>query len=76
VTGDFSLVTHPFGSLAILDRGYSGGLRAFCALADLELDSLILLEGTEAATLDLGVMNEDVIRTAVGGEKAEAFFAV
>jgi hypothetical protein len=59
-----------------LDRGYSGGLRAFCALADLELDSLILLEGAEAAALDLGVMNEDVIRTAIGGDEAEALFAV
>jgi hypothetical protein len=71
------LAGHPlFGSLAISDRGYSGGLRAFSALADLELDSLILFEGAEAAALDLRVMNEDVIRTAVGGDEAEAFFAV
>src|SRR5690606_35437279 len=53
------------------ERADSGGLRALGALADLELDLLVLLEGAEARTLNLGVVDEDVSGAVLGRDEAE-----
>lgn len=59
-----------------LDGGYAGGLRALCALTDLELNTLVLVEGAESAGLDLGVVDKDVAFSVVRGNEAEAFSAL
>src|SRR5690606_10510560 len=46
------------------------------ALADLELDLLVLLEGAEARTLDLGVVDEDVSGAVLGRDEAEPLLRV
>ncbi len=43
------------------------------ALTDLEAHALVLLEGAEAAALDLGEVHEDVSRTVGRSDEAEAF---
>src|SRR5690606_32211817 len=58
------------------ERANSGGLRALGALADLELDLLVLLEGAEARTLDLGVVDEDVSGAVLGRDEAEPLLRV
>src|ERR1700704_269688 len=59
-----------------LDSGDAGGLRALCALTDLELNALVLIESAEAAGLDLGVVDKDVAFCVVRGNEAEALFSV
>jgi hypothetical protein len=48
------------------------GLRALGALAGCELDPLVLLKAAETASLDGGVVNEDVGRAVVGGDETVA----
>lgn len=59
-----------------LESGDLLGLWALGALADFELDLLVLLEGAEAAALDLGVVDEDVGGAVVWSDEAEALFCV
>src|ERR1700749_4685583 len=59
-----------------LDGGYSHRLGAFGSLGDFELDSLVLLKRAKTVRLDLGVMDEDVLCTAVRGDESETFFGV
>ena len=61
---------------AELDDAHTGGLGALGTLADLELYALTLVEAAEAACVDLRVVNENVRSAAVGGDEAEALFAV
>ena len=60
----------------MLDGGHSHRLRAFRSLADLELDSLILLKGAKTVALDLRMVNEHIFRAAVRSDKAETLLAV
>ena len=59
-----------------LESGDLLSLGALGALADLELDLLVLLEGTEAVALDLGVVDEDVVAAIVRSDEAVALFGV
>jgi hypothetical protein len=59
-----------------LDGGYLHRLRTFRSLGDLELHSLILLEGTKAAALYLGMVDEYILCTAIRGDKAKALLAI
>src|SRR5690242_6855465 len=68
--------TSPSSGLGRLDGGDSHRLGALGSLLDLELDALVLLEGAEAAALDLGKVHEDILRPVVRGDEAEAFVAV
>lgn len=52
------------------------GLGAFGALADLELNRLVLLEGAETAALDLGVVAEKISGSISRGDRTEALLAV
>ena len=52
------------------------GLGALGALADLELDALVLFQAAEAVALDLRVVHEDVSAAAVWGDEAEALLRV
>ncbi|CRK50103.1 hypothetical protein RHCRD62_100015 [Rhodococcus sp. RD6.2] len=67
-----------FEPVAVLesDGANAGRLGTLGALADLELDALVLLEGAEAATLDLGVVDENVSGSVFGGDEAESLFRV
>ena len=51
-------------------------LKALSALADFELDELVLLEGTEAVALDLGVVDENVSGSVGRSDEAEALLWV
>lgn len=57
-----------------LDGADAGGLGTLGALADLELDALVLFEGAEARALDLRVVDEHVIVALVRRDEAEALF--
>src|SRR5699024_12667834 len=59
-----------------LERTDSLSMRALGALTDLELDLLVLLEGTEARALDLGVVDEDVSGAICRSDEAEALLSV
>jgi len=59
-----------------LDQSYTGGLGALGALADLELNALVLVEGLEPTGLDLRVVNEDITVGVIRGNEAEALFSV
>ena len=52
----------------------AGSLGTLGALADLELHTLVLLEGTEAVALNFGVVNEDVCGTVFGSDEARSPF--
>jgi NAD dependent epimerase/dehydratase family len=52
------------------------GLRTLGALARLEGNALVLLEGLEAVRLDGGVVHEDVRTLVIGRDEAEALFGV
>ena len=52
------------------------GLRALLAFADLELDGLVLFEGLEAGTLNLRVVNEDVVASVGRGDEPETLLRV
>src|ERR1700741_1308805 len=58
------------------DRADLRGLLALRAVLHFELDLLVLLEGLEARTLDLGEMGEEVLAAAVGFDEAEALGVV
>src|SRR6478735_1091438 len=60
----------------LLDQRHAGSLGTLGALADLELNALVLIEGLEATGLDLGVVNEDIAIGVVRGDEAEALFSV
>lgn len=51
-------------------------LKALGAFADLELYELVLLEGTEAVALNLGVVDENVSGSVGGSDEAEALLRV
>jgi hypothetical protein len=59
-----------------LEGGHSHRLRTFRSLADLELDSLILLKGAKTARLDLRMVDEHIFCAAVRGDKSETLLAV
>jgi len=59
-----------------LDGCHPYRLRAFGPLADLELDSLILLKRAITVALDFRMVDEHVFRTAVRSDKAKTLFAV
>jgi hypothetical protein len=59
-----------------LDGGHSNCLRALRSLEYVELDSLILVKRAKTARLDLRMVNEHILRTAIGSDKAEALIAV
>ena len=59
-----------------LDQRYAGSLRTLCALADFELNALVLIEGLEAAGLDFGVVDEDVPIRIIRCNEAQALFSV
>ena len=59
-----------------LDRGDPDRLRTFGCLFNLELDALIILEGTMSTPKDLGVVDEQIFSTVVGSDKAKALIAV
>src|SRR5690606_10001181 len=52
------------------------GLRALLALTDLELHSLVLLDGPESLAHDLRVVNEHVTPATALGDEAAAHFGV
>ena len=58
------------------DGADAGGLGPLGALADLELDLLVFFQGAEAGTLDLRVVDKNVSRAVLGGDKAEALLRV
>ena len=51
-------------------------LRSFGSLPNLELNALVFLERAIAASLDLGVVDEEILRAIVGGDEAEALVAL
>ena len=59
-----------------LDRGHSDGLGTFLPLLDVELDTLVFLKRAEAAALDLGIVDENVLATIVRSDEPKALFAV
>src|SRR5688500_14676627 len=59
-----------------LDQRHAGSLGTLGALADFELNTLVLVEGLEATGLDLGVVNEDIAIGVIRGDEAEALFSV
>ena len=52
------------------------GLRALLALRGVELDALVLVQALVTLAGDGGVVDEHVRAAAVGGDEAEALFAV
>jgi hypothetical protein len=66
----------PSGNDESLDRGDSDRLRAFGCLFNLELDPLIILEGTISTPTDFGGVDEQIFSTVVGSDKAKALIAV
>jgi hypothetical protein len=58
--------------VSFLDVSDSYSLGFFGSLLDLELNALVFLERAMTASLDLGVVDEEVLRTAVRGDEAEA----
>jgi len=62
--------------LVALDGPNTRGLRPLGALADLELDLLVLLQGAEAAALDFRVVDENIRGPVLRGDKAEALLRV
>jgi hypothetical protein len=62
--------------VSLLDGSDSYCLGSFGSLLNLELNTLVFLERATAAALDLGVVDEKVLRAVVRGDKAEALVAV
>jgi hypothetical protein len=60
----------------LLDGADALGLWALLSLADLELNTLSLVEGLESGAGNLGVMNENVRTATVLRDEPEALFAV
>src|SRR5882757_6462826 len=61
---------------ATLDGANARGLWALGALADLELDLLVLFKGAEAAALNFRVVDENIRGPVLRGDKAEALLRV
>src|SRR5258707_3756585 len=61
---------------ATLDGANARGLWALGALADLELDLLVLFKGAEAAALNFRVVDENIRGPVLRGDKAEALLPV
>ena len=59
-----------------LDGGHSHRLRTLRSLADLELDSLVLLKGAKTVPLDLRMVDEHIFCAAIRGDEAESLLAV
>ena len=59
-----------------LDRGYIVGTRAFFALADLEVDLLVFVEGGITTGFDLGVMHEQIGTAVVRANESETLTCV
>src|SRR2546429_7150970 len=62
--------------VSFLDGCDSYRLGPFSSLRNLELNTLVFLERTVAAALDLGVVDEEVLRAVVRGDEAEALVTV
>ena len=62
--------------VSYLDGSDSYCLGSFGSLLNLELNTLVFLERTMAASLDLGVVDEEVLRAVVRGDEAEALVTV
>src|SRR5262249_28397167 len=62
--------------LGFLDGSDSYCLRPFGPLPDLELNTLVFLERAIAASLNLGVVDEKVLRAVVRGDEAKALLTV
>jgi hypothetical protein len=60
----------------LLDGADPNCLGTFGALLDLELHALVFLECAIAASLDLRVVDEEVLRAVVRGDEAEALVTV
>jgi hypothetical protein len=58
------------------DDGAVRARPALGALADLELDALVLFQCAETGSLDLRVVHKHVTVSLVGGDEAEALFRV
>ena len=58
------------------DRANLGRLLALRPFLHLELDLLVLLEGLEARTLDLGEVREEVLAATIRLDEAEALGVV
>jgi hypothetical protein len=72
-----TILAQPQGfSCQWLDGRYSDSLRAFGSLADLELDSLILLKGAKTAPLDLRMVDEYIFFAAVRGDESKTLVVV
>lgn len=68
--------TSPHGVELALDGSYSDCLRTLGPLLDIELNSLVVLERSVAASLYFCVVDEHICCAAVRSDKTEAFFAV
>ena len=53
-----------------------GGLLTFSVFPNLKGDALVIFEGTEAGSLDFGVVHEDVAGAVLLLNEAVAFFGV
>jgi len=62
--------------VGFLDGSDSYCLGSFGSLPNLELNTLVFLERAIAASLDLGVVDKEVLRAVVRGDEAEAFVTV
>jgi hypothetical protein len=62
--------------VGFLDCSDSYRLGSLGPLLDLELDTLVFLERAKAASLDLGKVDEDILRAIVRGDEAEALITV
>ena len=62
--------------LYLLDGTDSGGLGALRAVADFEFDLLVFLEGAEARTLDLRVVDKHISGTIFRGDETEPLLRV
>src|ERR1035438_6522167 len=65
-----------FEKVRVLELLDVRGLGALLALGHFEADALVLVQCTEAATLDGGVVDEEVSAALVGGDEAEALLGV
>ena len=68
--------TSPRVRLGLLDRGHLDRLGALGPLLNVELDTLIFLERAKTAALNLGVVDENIRRITIRGDKAETLVAV
>lgn len=71
-----TLSAHFQRTRCVLQRLNAQSLRALLAFANLELDSLVFLEGLKTGALDFGVVNEYVVATVSWGDEPEALLRV